>query len=143
MSGSNGKPLSFRIVEPSYARANYRNHDNGMKLYVAGPMRGYPRLNFDNFVRMSNNIWCTGHTAINPAELDILCGMCIDTVKEEDITDDIVRSMLLRDIVLIMTEADGLVVLDGWEASAGARMEFQLARALKLPVYNELGELIA
>jgi hypothetical protein len=39
--------------------------------------------------------------------------------------------------MLLITEADGVVALDGWERSSGAFAEVALARCLGKPIFDE------
>lgn len=113
-----------------------------MKLYVAGPMRGYAQFNFAKFDEVCKSLRSKGHTVIGPQEIDRYLGFD-ETVEELEVTQDDMRRFLLRDTFLIILEAEGIVTLPGWEESKGAIMEVALARAMGLPVYDdEMFELI-
>lgn len=107
------------------------------KFYCAGPMRGYPQFNFPKFDAACKRIREAGHIAIGPQELDRLCGIDENTLTDGDITDSMIRSFFHRDLTIIMTEADAIAVLNGWEKSSGALAEVALARTLRLPIYDE------
>lgn len=107
------------------------------KFYVAGPMRGYPLFNFPKFDEVCKRIRDAGHVAIGPQELDRLCGIDEHTLTDNDITDKMIRSFFHRDLTIILTDADAIAMIDGWEKSSGALAELALARTLRLPVYDE------
>jgi hypothetical protein len=99
-------------------------------------MRGYKQFNFPAFDQACHRIRQAGHVAIGPQELDRLCGM--DEFTEDGfIGIEELRKVLLRDLMMIVHEVDGLALLRGWEESRGALAEVALARALRLPLYDE------
>jgi hypothetical protein len=108
-----------------------------MKLYVAGPMRGKPKFNFTKFDEVCARIRKAGHVAIGPQELDRLCGLDENTMRDGDVTPQMIRNFMRRDTLMILDEAEGVCVLDGWELSSGARAEVALALMLRLPVFDE------
>ena len=93
-----------------------------MKLYLSGPMTGLPDYNFPAFEQARDRIRMMGHEVICPAEAGQVEGWEW-------------RDYMKRDI-LMMLEADSLVVLPGWEDSRGARLEVHLASALGMTVYD-------
>ncbi|MBP8268414.1 MAG: DUF4406 domain-containing protein [Aeromonas sp.] len=92
------------------------------KIYIAGPMSGLPNFNRDAFNAEAHRLLGLGHVALNPAilpdglEQHEYMAICIEMVKM----------------------ADQLVMLPGWERSAGARAEHALAiklgKTIILPV---------
>lgn len=90
-----------------------------MKLYVAGPMRGYDQFNFPAFDRASAVLRAAGHEVVSPAEMDREKGLdeTANTTEGFDVQD-----ALRRDFAVIL-ECDGIVMLPGWEASTGANAE--------------------
>lgn len=91
-----------------------------MKLYVAGPMRGYPEHNYPAFFEAAGKIRTAGHVVYNPAEHDA----------------GALRANLASDLAWIGLVADGIVLLPGWESSLGANAEVALARAIGIPVWE-------
>lgn len=91
-----------------------------MKLYAAGPMRGYPEHNYPAFFEAAEQVRAAGHVAYNPAEHDA----------------GTLRPNLTSDLTWIGLVADGVVLLPGWEASLGATAEAALARAIGIPVWE-------
>lgn len=110
-----------------------------MKLYLAGPMQGLPQFNFPMFNRVAAQLRADGHQVFNPAERDIERHGGVDISKGND-SGDVklaakdhafsLREALADDTAFICNEADGIVMLPGWEHSNGAMAEWTLARAL-------------
>jgi hypothetical protein len=93
-----------------------------MKLYLAGPMTGYPEFNKPAFAAESARLRALGFKIVNPAELnegndgDWLACMRVDIKHAID--------------------CDGIALLPGWEQSRGAPIEHNLMRDLGLRVYQ-------
>ncbi len=113
-----------------------------MKLYLAGPMRGYPELNFPAFHAAAAKLRAEGHTVFSPAERDNLRHGT--DISKGNVTGDLViaardhgfdlRVALGDDLDWICTQADGVAVMPGWESSLGATAEVAVAKALGLEV---------
>ena len=101
-------------------------------VYVAGPMRGYPDLNFPAFHRAASLGRSVGFKVISPAEEDIKCG--VDS-KDVMFSLDACREFARRDVNLIFG-CTAVAVLPGWEKSVGATAEVALARWLGLPILD-------
>lgn len=101
------------------------------KIYIAGPISGLPNFNRDAFNAVAHRLLGLSHVALNPAilpdglEQHEYMAICIEMVKM----------------------ADQLVMLPGWERSAGARAEHALAiklgKAIILPVPHLADEVAA
>lgn len=120
-----------------------------MKLYLAGPMRGYPDFNFPAFHLGAQKLRAAGYEVFSPAERDlnrdgdVFTGTDGNLEKLEAATGFSLRQALKDDVDFICEHADGVALLPGWEASEGAKAEAQLGRALRLkvgPVETFLGE---
>lgn len=108
-----------------------------IKFYVAGGMSGYPDYNFPEFDRVCQAIRRAGHIALGPQELDRLCGYDECYLREHTVTEEEIRKLLLRDLMLISQEATAICVLSGWARSKGAVAEVAFAMRLKLPIYDD------
>lgn len=111
-----------------------------MKIYLAGPMRGYAEFNFPAFNRWAAALRDHGHEVLNPAETDHnngfeTSGLTGTDAELEHAAFDL-RSALAFDLSWICKNADAVAVLDGWRLSKGARAEVHAAWALGLPVYQ-------
>ncbi len=102
-----------------------------MKLYLAGPMTGYPNYNWPAFDAAAQYWRSHGHEVINPAEMDRQRG--VDPTVPA--THDKWLEAMRHDIA-VLAGCDGIVLLPDWEHSRGANIEFYLARALGLRIVN-------
>lgn len=117
-----------------------------MKLYLAGPMRGYPDFNFPAFFAAAANLRSQGYSVFSPAERDIER----DTEQGREHTwkssdGDIKvaenagfdrRIAITDDLMYIINQADGIALLPGWEKSKGACAEHWTAQFLDLAIIH-------
>ena len=92
-----------------------------MKLYVAGPMTGYPELNFPAFHAAAAALRAAGHKVANPAEINPDPGAEWTACMFRDLEE--------------LSLCDGIVMLPGWEASPGAQIERLWALRTKKSVF--------
>jgi len=92
----------------------------GEKVYIAGPMTGYPAFNFPAFHEAQKWLEGHGYEVFNPALAD-----GGDTSKSWD--------YYLRRDIPALCECDLLVALPGWARSRGAVVEVAVARMLGIP----------
>jgi hypothetical protein len=98
-----------------------------MKLYVSGPMTGYDQHNFPAFEAAATALRALGHTILSAHE--------IKHPEEVHGGGRLTWQQYLRGDVKEMCECDGIILLRGWNASKGARLELAVALGLELPVY--------
>lgn len=102
----------------------------GMKrAYLAGPMRGYPQLNYPAFLDAARKLRAAGWHIWSPVEHNIENG--IDDTQYAEL-----RKALAADLSYICQHADAVIVLPGWQQSLGVNAEVAAARALGLPVHE-------
>jgi hypothetical protein len=97
-----------------------------MKLYLAGPMRNIPKLNFPAFDSAAAYLRTLGHEVFNPADND--------RKLEAEGKPVNLRVCLGDDLSWICKHADGLALLPGWEHSSGATAEKRTADSLGLNI---------
>ena len=110
-----------------------------MKVYLAGPMQGIPNFNFPTFIAVAACLRGAGYEVFNPAERDIeRHGTDISAdnpngsvAQAEQDHKFSLRDALAEDTAFICKEAEGIVMLPGWERSYGAKAEHALAVALR------------
>lgn len=96
-----------------------------MKIYIAGPMTGHENFNRDAFNKVAARLTNRGHVVLNPATLP-------DGLSEAE----------YMDISLAMVRAaDGVFLLPGWKASAGATAEYHYAYKLEMKTYTDVNDL--
>lgn len=108
------------------------------RIYLAGPMQGYPEFNFPRFNAVAAALRAAGHTVFNPAQRDVERHHGVDISKgttgslEEIKTKHgfSLRQALHEDLEFICLEANKIVLLPGWEKSNGAQAEHRTAVAL-------------
>jgi hypothetical protein len=93
-----------------------------MKLYLAGPMRGYPEFNFPAFHEAAKYIRGLGFEVVSPAEMDVLSPPHASGEQTE---------LMVRDI-RALADCDGIALLPGWGDSIGATAEVFCARWAEL-----------
>lgn len=89
-------------------------------LYIAGPMTGYPDMNYPAFFAAEEQLRAAGfYRILNPART---------TVSRDGTYQDYMRSGLR-----MVLDSTALVLLPGYEASNGAMWELETAQRLGLP----------
>jgi nucleoside 2-deoxyribosyltransferase len=111
-----------------------------VKIYLAGPMRGYSEFNHPAFRKAASMLRDSGHEVFCPAEKDAEAGFdaagATGDLAELALAGVSLRDLLGADLAWICGTADALVMLPGWVQSAGARAEAATALALSLPVWE-------
>lgn len=102
-------------------------------IYIAGPMTGYPRWNKAEFDRAESILALRGKTPINPFDINPIPDKESHDFSPEEY-ETLWRECMRKNVATIANSADGIVVLEGWEKSRGARVEVQLALSLGIPV---------
>lgn len=91
------------------------------RCYLAGPMSGYPDFNFPAFHAAAALLSEEGWDIVNPAE-------------NFGGAQDLHKTTYLRRAIQQVCEVDAIILLDGWQASEGARLERAVAEALELEI---------
>jgi hypothetical protein len=111
-----------------------------MRVYLCGPMRGYPAWNAAAFDRYAAEWEREGHTVLSPVARDRIQGLDPVTATREELAERARDGVWLRGVISedveMICEVDALAVLPGWETSLGATVEVALALFLGLPVYS-------
>lgn len=89
-----------------------------VKVYVAGPMTGYPELNYPAFAEASARLRALGFEVVSPAELNPIETPYLAAMKND---------------IRALVDCDHILMLDGWEKSKGATLENHIAQVLDIP----------
>ena len=96
-----------------------------MRVYLAGPMSGYPGHNLEAFTQAAADLRASDWDVVVPCEEN-------PATNIKDLGwgwSDYLRA----DLKLVLS-AQGVVVLPGWEASRGACLEVYVAQQLSMEV---------
>ncbi len=118
-------PLTIQTLRQNLVRTD----DAWPAVYIAGPMRGYEHFNYPKFNEVARRFRFEGFVVYNPAE---------HGEQEAKPGDHILKAYMEIDLPLVC-RSDALIMLDGWDRSEGALLEFRVAQALDIPVYCEDG----
>lgn len=94
--------------------------------YISGPMAGYPENNFPAFEFAETSLIEAGISVSSPHKV-IHHGL---SGKPEEWSE-----YLRGDLVEMLSECRGIILLNGWAQSKGAALELQVALALGWPVW--------
>ena len=118
-----------------------------MRVYIAGPMSGYPKFNIPAFDQAADVLRRRGFTVYSPAEIDgpVTRSQLLESEEGDhaDLPQDESWSFYLaRDFRILADEnIEAIATLPGWEDSKGAGLEVALGRQLGIPQID-LGTLI-
>jgi hypothetical protein len=97
-----------------------------MRIYVSGPIKGKEHGNREAFQVAAVRIRALGHEPITPFG-----------VEDEDPQDDAGCAQCMRCDLRAELECDAIYLLEEWESSSGARVEFMVAQACGLLIIYE------
>lgn len=116
-----------------------------MKLYVSGPMRNIAQFNFPAFDAARDYLNWLGHEVFSPADNDRAvwpeCEQAPGFAEGTSYSGDVApigysfHKLFVWD-VQSLSDADGIVLLPGWERSEGAALELHVARAFRLRTFH-------
>lgn len=115
-----------------------------MKVYLAGPMTGYPSFNIPAFDDAAAYLRTMGSlVVVSPAELDDPAIRAISMASPDGAIATLEThgatwgDFLARDVKLLADDGiKAVIVLPGWESSRGARLETYVAHLAGIPVYS-------
>ena len=110
--------VPFKVAVDGVVLTDTASHG---RIYLAGPMAGYPERNYPAFMRAAKALRDLGYEVYNPAEY------------EANGTDEFpLREAFTEYANYILNRADIIALLPGYERSVGATAELSLARVVKL-----------
>lgn len=105
---------------------------NWGKVYVSGPMRGYPDFNYPAFDAAAERLRALGCEVVNPVDI----GRAFGTAEEINASPELVEKVLRADLAAV-ADCDTIYLLSGWTTSEGARRELNVALACNLRIELE------
>jgi hypothetical protein len=120
--------IDEELVQRAVFKSKTRQADDQFDgaLYVAGPMRGYKRYNFDMFEKVTKSLRFSGFKVVSPHEHDLEMGLNPDEMMTDEEEKEFLKEAFSWDVQAIRM-GKGIVLLPGWEKSAGARTEATVA----------------
>jgi hypothetical protein len=104
-----------------------------MKIYLAGPMSGYPQFNFPLFYKAAALLRADGWNVVSPAELDADTDAEIPKAAlaspdgkhiNKGVAGHTWGDLLARDVKMLADDGiNGIIFLPDWHKSRGARLE--------------------
>jgi hypothetical protein len=104
------------------------------KVYIAGPMTGYPKWNFPAFFEAEAQLEKLGYEVVNPAHNDgATVQEALESAGPVDRPNNLWSDYMKRDLPHVMN-VDMVCLLPGWQKSKGASLEVTVAKAIGLPL---------
>ena len=103
-----------------------------LRIYIAGPMSGYPGLNWEAFDRKEKELTNAGWDVVNPARMDRELGIDPEYLGEWEY-----ELAAGRDIEAL-AHCDAIYLMAGFQHSKGACWERALAKRWNLKRYYEV-----
>lgn len=104
-----------------------------LKVYLAGPMSGYPQFNFPLFYKAAAQLRADNWNIVSPAELDADTDAEIPKAAlaspdgkhiNKGVAGHTWGDLLARDVKMLADDGiEGIIFLPDWEKSRGARLE--------------------
>lgn len=90
-----------------------------MRIYIAGPMRGRPNLNREAFHAAALKYRQSGYDVFDPAAANL---------------EKLPLHRIMAYVLDQLCQSEAIALLPGWWRSGGARIEWMLAKYLKLKI---------
>lgn len=93
-----------------------------MRIYISGPMTGWPELNKPAFMAAAEALQAVGFEVVNPVH--------------NGMPDSAEWHQHMRADIKMLMDCEGIAMLDGWHLSKGARLEHDIASRLGMKNYS-------
>jgi len=106
------------------------------KVYIAGPMTGVDNWNFPAFFDAEKTLVSLGYEVVNPAHNN---GDTLELALEDAGSPEAPKRDWLyyirRDLPQLL-HCDVICLLPNWKDSKGAKLEYEVAKGIGLPIYK-------
>ncbi len=112
----------------------------GSKVYLAGPMSGYPQFNYPLFDQIAHELRHIDYVVLSPAENNRALFPGVEQEpgfaegKGEDHGSDRRYRIMHADLQSVL-DCDWVAMLPGWERSVGSTIERRVAETVGKPIY--------
>jgi hypothetical protein len=103
-----------------------KGFDFQREYYLAGPMTGYEHFNYPAFERNMHELEGEAVTIKSPHT--------IPWPEEPQEGEELWQTMMRKALAMLLT-CNGIILMRGWTESKGALVEYNIATALRMPVY--------
>lgn len=103
-----------------------KGFDFSRTYYLAGPMTNYPEFNYPAFARNQADLQEDGVNVKSPHTIPW---------PSQILEDDALWQAMMRQALAMLLDCTGIILMRGWTESRGALVEYNIAVALKMPVY--------
>lgn len=101
------------------------------KIFLSGPMTGYPGYNFQRFNLVEKQLAAAGIECVNPVHI------CKKYKEKDVLSDKTVFDKMVAEQQFAESECDAILLLDGWQMSKGVRLELKIALDMDMKIYLE------
>lgn len=108
-----------------------------MRVYISGPMSGYPRHNLAAFDRAASQLRALGFEVVNPAEI----GRSLGFDENRLVTTEDRKVLMLADLEGL-APCDAVYLLPGYEQSGGADIEIRTGKYWGIPSFESISDLL-
>ena len=101
------------------------------KVFLSGPMTGYPGYNFQRFNLVEKQLTDAGIECVNPVHI------CKKYKEEHVLADKAVFDRMIAEEQEAERKCDVILLLDGWQMSKGVRLELKIALEMDMQIFLE------
>ena len=101
------------------------------KVFLSGPMTGYPGYNFQRFNLAEKQLADAGIECVNPVHI------CKKYKEEHVLADKAIFDKMITEQQEAERTCDAILLLDGWQMSKGVRLELKTALEMGMQIFLE------
>lgn len=119
------------VVEDIKEEKQMEKQEKRLKIFISGPMKGYPNWNKEAFDRAEKRLRELGYDVFNPSWMQFYEGWSHEEIRAIDLD--------------AIEKCDAIAQLDGWQESIGAQEEFEQAKRLHKKIFmfvSKYGDLV-